>query len=269
MDANHTRRHEADGVLTLTFTRGDKLNAVSPQMVEALSLALDDLAARDELKVLLITAEGRYFTAGIDVGSMQTAGNPAASETPSGATFRLRYRRLHDLFDRIEASEKPVVLAVQGPCLGFGVELGASCDFRLAAETASFSLPEIANLAMIPGSGGISRLARLIGPHWTAWLALAGEAVGAGDARMMGLVHAVHPDAEFSARAQAFAARLAQLPGEAVALGKLALRSALYADRASARDFDRVANTLLARSEDHAERMRAFAERSARRKRPG
>ena len=161
------------------------------------------------------------------------------------------------------------MLAAQGPCLGLGVEMGASCDFRLASDSASFGLPEVANLAMIPGSGGISRLARLVGSHWTAWLAIAGETITAQDARMMGFVHAVYPVAESAQRAQAFAARLAALPPETLGVAKLSLRAAPYTDRASARDFDRLANTLLVTSREHAERMPAFAERAAKRKPPG
>ena len=269
MDSSHARRTEADGVLTITFTRDDKLNAVSPHMLEVLFQALDDLGEREDLHVLLVTGEGRYFTAGIDTTTMGGASTTDSRGEFKGTLFRRRYRRLHDFYDRLEASEKPIVLAAQGPCLGLGVEMGASCDFRLASDSASFGLPEVANLAMIPGSGGISRLARLVGPHWTSWLAIAGEAITAQDARMMGFVHAVYPVAEFAQRAQAFAARLAALPPETLGVAKLSLRAAPYTDRASARDFDRLANTLLVTSREHAERMRAFAERAAKRKPPG
>lgn len=269
MDTPHARRTDADGVLTITLTRDDKLNAVSPQMLEVLFQAVDDLGEREDLQVLLVTGEGRYFTAGIDMATMGGASTTGSRGEFKGTLFRRRYRRLHDFFDRLEASEKPIVLAAQGPCLGLGVEMGASCDFRLASDTACFGLPEVANLAMIPGSGGISRLARLVGPHWTSWLAIAGEAITAQDARMMGFVHAVYPVAEFARRAQAFAAKLAALPPETLGVAKLSLRAAAYTDRASARDFDRLANTLLVTSREHAERMRVFAERAAKRKPTG
>ena len=266
MIPSHTRLTEADGVLTLAFTRDDKLNAVSPPMLESLFQALDDLGEREDLRVLLVTGEGRYFTAGIDMTTMGGGRTADSHGEFKGTLFRRRYRRLHDFYDRLEASEKPIVMAAQGPCLGLGVEMGASCDFRLASDSAVFGLPEVTNLAMIPGSGGISRLARLIGPHWTSWLAIAGETVTAQEARAMGFVHAVYPAAEFAQRAHAFAVRLAALPPETLGVAKLSLRAAQYTDRASARDFDRLANTLLVTSSEHAERMRAFAERGARRK---
>ena len=86
---------------------------------------------------------------------------------------------------------------------------------------------------------------------------------------MMGFVHAVYPASEFAQRAQAFAAKLAALPPQTLGVAKLSLRAAPYTDRASARDFDQLANTLLVTSREHAGRMRVFAERAAKRKPPG
>jgi enoyl-CoA hydratase len=188
------RRTDADGVLTLTWTRDAKLNAVTPAMVDALRAAVDDLAERADARVLVITGEGRHFTAGMDITTL------AAQGGGEGAVLRRNYRRLHLLLDEIEAVEKPVVLAAQGPCRGFGVELAASCDFRLCSERAVFGLPEIANLAVLPGSGGISRLTGLVGPHWTKWISMAGQEVTAEQALTIGLVHAVHPDGPRQAR---------------------------------------------------------------------
>ena len=251
------RRTENDGILTITFTRDRKLNAVSPSMIDALRQAATDLGDREDLRVLVIRAEGRYFTAGVDIGqSMMGDGAPT-----DGRALRRQYRRLHLLFDELEAIEKPVVLAVHAPCLGVGIELAASCDFRLAAESATFALPEVRNLGTIPGSGGTSRLTRLVGPHWGKWLAMAGETVNAPLALTMGFVHAVHPVEEFDAEVDAFVHRLAGLPGEAVGLAKMAVDVAASTDRGTARDFDRVANTVLLHSREHKELMETFAAR--------
>jgi len=117
------RRHDADGVITLTFTRDKKLNAVSDEMVDVIHRAVIDLGDHTSNRALVITAEGRYFTAGKDIGQMN------AHET-SGVALRRNYRRLHEVFDEMERIEKPTILAAQGPCLGVGVEMGSSCDFR-------------------------------------------------------------------------------------------------------------------------------------------
>jgi len=264
MTSSQARRDDGDGVITVTFTRDGKLNALTPEMFDVLSDAVHDLVHRDEARVLLITAEGRYFTSGLDITSMRADLGTGTDGVVRGSNIRRQYRdeAHHDLFDAIEQVEKPVVLAAQAHCMGVGIELGASCDFRLAAHGATFALPEVANLAVIPGSGGISRLTRLIGPHWTRWLVMAGQTVDARQALAMGLVHAVYPDGELAERARAFARHLAGLPREAVGLAKVAIDVAATVDRHTAREFDRVAQTLLFTSDDFRARVEAFTRRT-------
>lgn len=269
MSEEGIRWDETDGVLTVTFARDEKLNAVSDAMIAVLRESAAALAERDELRVLVITGEGRYFTAGRDVGTMGAGRGVGADGVFRGTSLRRDYRRLHLLFDSFEAIEKPVVLAANGPCLGIGVEMACSCDFRLAAERATFGLPEVPNLAVIPGSGGISRLTRLVGPHWARWMAMAGRNVSAERALTMGFVHEILPDEGFAEEVAAFAASLAALSVEALGLAKLSIDAAASADRASARDFDRMANTLLLSSQDHLDKVAAFRERSAKRRERG
>jgi enoyl-CoA hydratase len=182
---------------------------------------------------------------------------------PEGSAGRRHYRQHahHDLFDELEQIEKPIVLAAQGPCLGVGLAFGVSCDFRLASETATFALPEVANLAVIPGSGGISRLTRIVGPHWARWLAMAGQTIDAEQALHIGLVHAVYPPDTFSHEVGAFARHLASLPAEAVGLAKLGIDTAASTDRRTAREFDRPAQSALFQSPDYLANVRAFLDK--------
>ena len=253
--SDQIRRTDADGIMTLTFTRDAKLNAVSPERLDVMRAAVTDFAEQDQHRVLVITAEGRFFTAGIDIGRLEGGDT---HNTNSGINLRRGYRRLHLLFDELEAIEKPVIHAAQGPCFGVGVELAASCDFRLAAARATYALPEIINLAVIAGSGGVSRVTRLIGPHWARWIAMAPETVDANKAMIMGLVHEIYPDDTFAEDVQAFARKLASLSGEALGLAKLAIDAAEAGDRISARNFDRVANSLLINSQEHHDKIAAF-----------
>jgi enoyl-CoA hydratase len=264
-DSPHARRDDAGGVVTITLTRDDKLNAVSGPMFELLEEAVTDLEERDDLRVLLITGEGRYFTSGVDITTMPPDLGQDAQGVVWGSRLRRQYRvaARHDLFDRIEEIEKPVILAAQGPCVGVGLELGASCDFRLASTRTTFSLPEVENLAVIPGSGGVSRLTRLVGPHWAKWLAMAGMKVGAEQALTIGLVHAVYPDDEFAASVQAFATRLASRPTEAIGVAKVVIDAAAEVDRRTARELDRIAQTVLMTSSDYLDRLAAFKAASA------
>ena len=258
---NDLVRVEGDGILTVTFSRDHKLNAVNAKMLDGLRVAVDDLAEREDLRVMVIAAKGRYFTAGIDINGMPVGG---VDREPSGIKFRHEYSRLHKFFDDLESVEKPVILAAHAPCLGFGVEMGLSCDFRLAAARASFSLPEIRNLAALPGSGGISRLTRVVGPHWARWLAMAGQTMDAQQALSAGLVHAVYSDQVFHESVSAFAKDLASQSAEALALAKITIDAAVNADRRSARDFDRVADHLLVSSAEHRAKVDEFLRRSGR-----
>jgi len=249
------RRTDDAGVITVTFTRDEKLNAVSEAMLDGLRLAANDLDHDPAQRVLLITAEGRYFTAGVDIGEL-------SGSSASGVALRSNYRKLHTLFDYFETIEKPVILAAQGPCLGIGVEMASSCDFRFGASSAHFGLPELVNLAVLPGSGGISRLTRLVGPHWSRWLALACENIDAAQALQIGFLHKVIPDDEFHTEVANFAHRLVQLSAEALGSGKLAIDAAADGDRVTARNVDRLVNTQLIQSAEHQARVAEFTSRS-------
>lgn len=259
IDEAELNRDDSQGIVTITFVRDRKLNAVTEGMLEVLRQAVTDLAERDDLRALIITGRGRYFTAGADITAL-----PVGETGPDvpGSRFRRNYRRLHGLFDDIEAVEKPIILAAQGPCLGIGVELSASCDFRFGSTRSSFGLPEIRNIAVLPGSGGISRLTRLIGPHWTKWIAMAGQTIDAQQALAAGLLHAVYPESTFHEQVRAFALDLIGQPPEALGLAKLVIDAAATADRRTARDLDRIANTALVASQEHRSRVDAFSRRT-------
>ena len=242
-------------VLTLRLNRPDKLNAINGGIEEALREAIRTFGGDPALRVLVLAASGEYFSAGFDV-----AHRVDDEHDPSGVVLRRRYRELHDLFDLFEQVEKPVVVAARGPCLGGALELALSCDFRLAAATARFALPEI-KLGVLPGSGGTSRLTRMVGPAWARWMVMAGKSVTAGEALNMGLVHAVYPAEAFDDEVAAFVTRLAELPGEAVGLAKIAIDLAERLDRSSGRDLERVANTMLMTSAEHRDRVAALKQR--------
>jgi enoyl-CoA hydratase len=261
----HARREDEDGVVYITFTRPEKRNAVSLEMFETIRRAVDDLRDQDDLRVLVLRAEGDYFTGGKDVADLSVNVGEGTDGIVRGSNMRTQYRREadHDLFDAIEQVEKPVILAAQGHCLGVGIEMGVSCDFRLAAEGAMFGLPEVQNLAVLPGSGGISRLTRIVGPHWARWIAMACEPVDAQQALAIGLVHAVYTKEEFDERVRGFARKLASMPREALGVTKVAIDIADTVDRGTARIFDRFAQTLLFSSDDFKDRVNAFNQASA------
>jgi enoyl-CoA hydratase len=235
----HALREDKDGVAIVTLNRPDKLNAITIAMRETIFRAVDDLRENEDLRMLLIRAKGTYFSAGIDTVEYYKTRNPNRTMEQ----FRREYRRnLHRFIDEMEAVEKPVVMAIQGPCLGLGLEMAGAVDFRLAAESAKFGLPEI-DLGMIAGSGGTSRMARLCGVGWAKWLAMAGEKIDARTALAAGLVQAVWPQETFDQEVWAFCQRLIAKRADVLGVAKLAVDLCFDLDRHSGRDVERIANT--------------------------
>jgi enoyl-CoA hydratase len=242
-------------VLSLVINRPAKLNAINAAVETALAEALGQLESDPEVGVLLIRSTGEYFSSGYDLDYRVSDVHDSG-----GIALRRRYREIHDLFDRVEDVEKPVILAAHGPCLGGALELALSCDFRLASDAARFSFPEI-RLGAVAGSGGVSRSTRIVGPAWSRWLTMAGMSVGPEQALSIGLVQAVHPLARFDQEVARFADRLAGLPPEALGLTKLAITLCDPVDRSASRDIERLANSLLLPGEEHRARVRELKER--------
>jgi enoyl-CoA hydratase/carnithine racemase len=250
---------ESDGILIAELNRLGKHNAISRVMLEGLSAAVEQLATREELKVLLIRAQGdKYFSTGADLSELSAKPDDSPSE------FRLAYRTgptsFQALADEFESVEKPVVVAHQATCLGGALELSLSCDFRLAAHKTRYGLPEIA-MGLIPGSGGTSRLTRLVGPHWARWLIMLNKQIDADRALAIGLVHEVYADEDFDKRVWEFCRQLAAQPPEALAAAKLAIELSADLDRAQGRNVERLVASTLYSGAEHRTLLSALREK--------
>jgi enoyl-CoA hydratase/carnithine racemase len=180
------RRDEA---LLLRLNRPDRRNALSLELVDALEAALKD-AARDEgLRAVVLTGEGgKAFCSGMDLTVLQGH----LKSKPSGAAIRSLQRGLQDAFTRLEELEKPTVAAIEGSCVGGGLELALACDFRFAAQDARLGFPEV-RIGMLPDLGGTTRLARVVGPAIAKEWVMTGRLYGADVAAKLGLLNAVTP----------------------------------------------------------------------------
>jgi enoyl-CoA hydratase/carnithine racemase len=238
-----------DGILTVTFRREAKLNAITPEMTAALWEALKMLSMRDDLRCLVITGTGKYFTAGMDLGTQvgSSPGNPATEDQHPGWNFRRNYRSHHLLYDEMEAIEKPIIIAAQGISLGAGVEMAGSVDFRFCTPDAQFGLPEV-NLGVMAGSGGTSRLTRLVGPAWAKYIAMAGMRIDAERALAIGLVHDIFPAGSFLDDVYAFCRQLIKVSPEVLGVAKLAIDMYADTDRTAQRHIDRLLVTGLVQS---------------------
>lgn len=190
---------EADGpVGRLTLNRPDRLNALSPQLLEELVEASRVLEARPEVKVVVVSGAGRAFCAGFDLGSFGGGDRDPRETADLG-------RRMAEA---VTGMRQLTIAAIHGHCVGGGVVLAAACDLRLAAADATFSIPEV-DLGIPLAWGGIPRLVRELGPAVTKELVLTCRPFSAGEAHALRFVNRVVPGEELRAAADALAAELA------------------------------------------------------------
>jgi len=248
------RLERKGGVAVLTLARPDRLNAWHQPMREEMATAMAELSGDDALRVLVITGEGRAFSAGEDVRGMK-----GLSELGTRG-FRRAARQIHNVFDEIEAIEVPVIAVINGVAAGGGLELALSCDFRLAAEGARLGFPEN-KVGLIPGSGGCSRLVKLIGLGRAKQLVMTGEMVSAERAFALGLVEEVLPGDRIMPRALELAGSLAKKAPLALGMAKLVLNGCLNVDPDTGRTLERLGQSILKMTEDHLEGAKAFVEK--------
>ena len=239
------------GILTITLNRPDKLNAFDERMIREMRSVIWKANFDERIRVIIITGAGRAFCAGRDINGLDYENNlPTAG-------YRAYVRANHELFDDIEAIEKPVIAAVNGICAGGGVEMAVACDFRMAADGAQFLLPEN-QLGVIPASGACSRMIQMIGIGRLKEMVMAALPIDAAEAYRIGLVNRVFPAAELMAGTLAFARQLLDRAPQAMGMGKHIINMCQNVDTETGRLLERLGQSVLIRTEDNKEGMAAF-----------
>ncbi len=243
------------GVTTLLMNRPDKLNSWDSEMERE----LDDAARAIEAdlrahRVLVIRGAGRAFCAGVDLSLVASE-----QRLPPRDLRTLMWAR-HRFFDWVEQIEIPVVAAIHGYCLGGGLELAVSCDFRLLSSDAVLSMPEL-GFGQVPGSGAASRITALAGPAVAKDIIMTGRRVGAEEAREIGLASRLYPAEEFDGEVATFCAELAARPPLALAMTKQVVAMVQPMEPARSRMVERLGQSALLSSADLAEGLAAAAER--------
>ena len=203
-----------NGVATLVLNH-PPVNALTLPILAQLEALFDGLAKDDRVKIIILTGTGRVFIAGADIKIIA-----AIASSQEGKEMALRGQAV---LNTIESCEKPVIAAINGTCLGGGLELALCCHIRVAAEGVRLGQPEI-NLGIIPGFGGTQRLTRLVGPSKALELILTGDVISASEAKTLGLISQVIPADDLQRQVQGLARRIASK-------GQLAVRAALRAVR--------------------------------------
>lgn len=250
---------EDGGILIATFNRPDKLNAMGNELVGLLEKAVYRFRDTPDLKVMLIRATGRYFCAGADLTEPGYSVFLGDTATQIREAHRVKNRNTHALFDEMEHIEKPIVVAHHAMCMGGGLEVSLSCDFRLAAKSAGYAFPE-GKFGVLPASNGVSRLTRICGTHWARYLIMANLPVSADRALIMGLVHEVFPDETFEEDVMKFCRHLAKQNAEQMGAAKIAIELAHDVNLDQARQVERMANSALMLNPDYIQGLAKYVD---------
>ncbi len=195
-------------VVRITLNRPEKRNALNDAMIASLTEALPRASAR----MVLISGAGPDFCSGMDLRQLQETADAGVEKHLQSAAA------LAELYRALRRHPQPVVAAVRGRALGGGCGLANACDVILASESAQFGYPEV-NVGFVPAIV-MSMLRRSVGEKRAFDLLVSGVPVGAREAREIGLITRVYPDAEFEAGVEAYLAQLADKPPTAVSLTK-------------------------------------------------
>lgn len=237
-----TRREQNVGWVVLN--RPAKRNALNAAMRSGLDAALTELAADDDIRVVVLSGSSPAFCAGADLTDGQPASHPLAGRASPVAGSAARF-------------PKPLIAAVNGPAMGGGLELALACDLRVAATTARFALPEV-RIGSLPGSGGTQRLMRAIHPAVAARMLLTGEALSAEEALRAGLISDVVEPGELGAFAADLARRVAANAPLSLRAMKQCLLAAREAPLSTGLELERALWMGLASTNDRAEGRAAF-----------
>lgn len=241
---------EVDGAIAvITLNRPQKLNAVTPEMAEAIVAAVRTCNDSDTIRCVILTGAGeRAFCAGSDIRELDSY------ETP------WQFRNRPDYCDAFRALLKPSICAVNGYAFGGGLETAMSCDIRLASENAQFAAPEI-KLGWIGGGGMAAHLLHSIGASNAALMLMTGDPIPAEKALSWGLVSEVVPQDQLLARARAIAQTIAARAPIAAETAKLNLKAAVSMPLEKAIEYERDLQTICFATSDAAEGRAAFKEK--------
>ena len=246
------RFERRDHVALLTIDRPERLNAIGSDTVAQLHQHLDVIEADADLRAIVITGEGRAFSAGADISELDTLQH--------GADFGRFVKGLTDAYDRLEASPVPSIAAINGMAFGGGCELALACDLRLAAPGARLGVPEI-KLGLLPAAGGSQRLTRLLPAAVTTHMLMTGAPLDVTTALQFGLINAVHDDVVTAALE--LGTTLAAGPPLALAAAKRLVQEGGELPFAAAIDLEREVVSALFDTADRAEGLTAFREKRA------
>jgi len=241
-----------DRVAILTIDN-PPVNMISVPVMNDLLPALNELFADDDVKAIVITGGGQMvFVAGADIN--------AILQLKTHAEAKAIVTEVHDLFQKIENSAKPIIAAINGHCLGAGNELAMACHMRIANNRAMFGQPEI-GLGIIPGFGGTQRLSRLVGKGKALELILTGDRITGAEAASIGLVNKAVPGTEVMKTAMGLAKKISSYGRPAIAAAVEAVNEGMQVSLSEGLEIEADKFSSLVETQDMREGLTAFLEK--------
>lgn len=236
----------------LTLNRPEKFNAFNREMAFTLQKHLDDCATDDSVRCVLLTATGKAFCAGQDLGEV-TGENPVGFE-------KILVEHYNPIIEKIRSMEKPVVCAVNGVAAGAGASLAICCDIVLAAENATF-IQAFSKIGLIPDSGSTFFLPRLVGFQKAMGLMMLADKVTAQEAVEMGMIYKCYPAETFVNESAQLTETLANMPTKALGLIKKAVNASMHNSLSEQLKLEDELQYKAAHTKDYQEGVNAFIEK--------
>jgi 2-(1,2-epoxy-1,2-dihydrophenyl)acetyl-CoA isomerase len=246
---------EADGIVTITLNRPDRLNALVGHMRRDLAEALEEAGSDPEVRVVVINGEGRAFCAGGDVQFMAELVERNDSEE-----FARLLGAARRVVLAIRQMTKPVIASIEGPASGAGFNLALACDLRIASRTATFS-QSFVKLGFLPDWGGTYFLPRMVTSNIACELFFLGDTIDANEAFRLGLINRVVAPEQLEAETQKLAERLRDGPAVSIAAAKHAVYASEHDSLEQMLQYEVEAQVRCFESEDGREGVRAFLEK--------
>ena len=241
-----------DGVGKITLNRAEKYHSFVREMALQLQDVLDRCKEDKNVRAILITAEGKAFCAGQDLGEATDPNGPELTQ--------IVQEHYNPIIRKIRNIKKPVVAAVNGVAAGAGASIAICCDIVLATESASF-IQSFSKIGLIPDSAGTFFLPRLVGLQKATALMMTAESVSAKDAEEMGMIYKVFPDDKFVEESWKLVSKLAKMPTKGLGLTKQLLNASYSNNLEQQLEMEDKYQTIAGNSSDFKEGVNAFLEK--------
>ena len=256
MDLEHLSYNISDRVALITLNRTETLNALTPGMRVSLLTAINDANTNDQVRVIVITGEGRGFCSGGDVKAMNEARRSGQANALDDRIAPIRDK----VVLAMRNTDKPVIAAVNGHAAGAGMNIALACDIRIASSNAKFG-QTFAKRGLHPDWGGTYFLPRIVGMAKACELIWSGRSIDANEAHQLGIVSEVTPPDELMNAVFELARSFAAGPPIAIRLAKRAMYRGMDTSLEEALEFETFAQNICSATQDAKEGIAAFVEK--------